>query len=214
MIAVAAEVPAQVPAEGLAESTKEVAASASAEAKQALRRRIRAGRQSRLARGPSPGDAGDLADTVLDLVDRHTERQVCRVAAYESLPTEPPTNATIRRLLEAGYEVVLPVLLPDRDLDWVLAGQPDTRLGVAAISTARVIVAPALAADLAGHRLGQGGGSYDRALARRDPDALVVVLVHDDEVLADDVIPTAPHDRQVDVIVTAGRGVVSRTRAG
>jgi 5-formyltetrahydrofolate cyclo-ligase len=192
-----------------------VTAEAAIEAKRTLRQRIRAGRRARLNRGPTQTDAHDLARSVLSLVHRHTRGQVCRVAAYESLPTEPPTDALVRRLTEAGYEVLVPVLLPDRDLDWVVAGRPDAGpIGVDGIATAGIVVAPGLAADLAGHRLGQGGGSYDRALRRCDPEALVVVLVHDDEVLADGVIPTEPHDQPVDAVVTAARGVLSRTRAG
>ena len=40
------------------------------------------------------------------------------------------------------------------------------RLGRAAVAEAQLVVVPALAVDRRGLRLGRGGGSYDRALAR------------------------------------------------
>ena len=48
-------------------------------------------------------------------------------------------------------------------------------------------------------RLGYGGGCYDRALTRIRPDALVVALLHDGELL-DDPLPTEAHDRRVDAV--------------
>lgn len=64
------------------------------------------------------------------------------------------------------------------------------------------IVAPALAATRRGERLGYGAGHYDRALAALDGIEAAVV-VYDDEVL--DALPTEPHDRRVDWVVTEAR---------
>ncbi|MDX6723959.1 MAG: 5-formyltetrahydrofolate cyclo-ligase, partial [Solirubrobacteraceae bacterium] len=55
-----------------------------------------------------------------------------------------------------------------------------------------------------GRRLGQGGGSYDRALAR--VAAPVVAVVFDDEVL-DEPIPVEPHDRRVAGVLTPRGGL-------
>jgi 5-formyltetrahydrofolate cyclo-ligase len=79
------------------------------------------------------------------------------------------------------------------------------RLGVEAISAADVVVVPALAVDAGGRRLGQGGGSYDRALARTRAGAAVVALLHPGELLES--VPVAGHDRRVDVAVTSERVV-------
>ena len=54
-------------------------------------------------------------------------------------------------------------------------------LGLDGIAEAVLVLAPALAVDAAGRRLGQGGGSYDRALARTDAPVLAVVF--DDELI-------------------------------
>jgi 5-formyltetrahydrofolate cyclo-ligase len=138
------------------------------------------------------------------------------VAAYVSMPTEPDTSDLIRTLTERGVQVLLPVLLPDRDLDWGVAGAlaagPGTlqepvgpHLGVDAIGTADVVLCPGLAADQAGTRLGRGGGSYDRALARTRADALRVVLLYEGELV--DRLPADPHDQPVHLAITPVRAV-------
>ena len=180
---------------------------ATSTAKTALRRRLRATRRHRLPERDVEAEARALADRVTALVEERTQGRVCRVAAYESHPTEPPTHLLVDRLTAAGYEVVVGVTLPDLDLDWRVTGTPTT-LGLNAIHAAEVIVAPALAVDRTGNRLGQGGGSYDRALARRHSDALIVVLLHDDELLPADAVPVDAHDIAVDVVVTPSRGLV------
>ena len=176
-----------------------VTVDATSTAKTALRRRLRATRRHRLPERDVEAEARALADQVTALVEERTQGRVCRVAAYESHPTEPPTHLLVDRLTAAGYEVVVGVTLPDLDLDWRVTGTPTT-LGLNAIHDAQVIVAPALAVDRTGNRLGQGGGSYDRALARRHSDALIVVLLHDDELLPADAVPVDAHDIAVDVV--------------
>ncbi|UKY50757.1 5-formyltetrahydrofolate cyclo-ligase [Streptomyces inhibens] len=139
------------------------------------------------------------------------------VAAYVSIGGEPSTRALLDRLRAAGVRVLLPVLLPDNDLDWaryegagrlVRAGrgllEPDgERLGPAAVTEADVVLLPGLAVDRRGLRLGRGGGSYDRVLARLEragARASLVVLLYDAEVLAE--VPAEEHDRHVHAAVT------------
>jgi 5-formyltetrahydrofolate cyclo-ligase len=73
-------------------------------------------------------------------------------------------------------------------------------LGPEALSTADVVLAPGLAADRTGMRLGRGGGSYDRALARVPVGTFVCLLLFDGEIL--DAVPAAEHDRRVTAAVT------------
>ena len=121
------------------------------------------------------------------------------VALYLSFATEPGTGPIIEWLAGQRVRALAPTLLPDADLGWmdVPDGPP---LGLDAITDAEVILVPALAADLGGHRLGRGGGSYDRALTRVRSGQTVLAVVHDDEVL--DVVPFEPHDRIVDGVLT------------
>jgi 5-formyltetrahydrofolate cyclo-ligase len=184
-----------------------VTVDATSTGKMALRRRLRQTRRNRLPDRDREAEATALADCVMALVEEHTGGRACRVAAFESLPTEPPTHLLVQRLASAGHEVVVPVTLPDRDLDWRVAGT-STPLGRNAIHDSEVVLVPGLAADVHGNRLGQGGGSYDRALTRRRPDALLVVLLNDGELLSTGKIPTEEHDVRVHVAVTPSGGLV------
>ncbi len=67
------------------------------------------------------------------------------------------------------------------------------------------MLVPALLVDRHGTRLGKGGGSFDRALARAT--GLTIALVHDDEVV--DLLPAEPHDVPVRAIATPSTGVRS-----
>jgi 5-formyltetrahydrofolate cyclo-ligase len=49
--------------------------------------------------------------------------------------------------------------------------------------------------DRRGTRLGRGGGSYDRALARVGPQVPSIALVYDDELLNE--VPAGRHDQRV-----------------
>ncbi len=75
-------------------------------------------------------------------------------------------------------------------------------LGVDAVRSVDALLVPALAVDAAGSRLGRGGGSYDRALARVPAGTPVAALLFDDEVLALDAVPRDAWDRPVTAVVT------------
>ena len=131
------------------------------------------------------------------------------MAIYRSLPTEPPTQALAQMLHAHGITVVVPEMLTDRDLDWheLLAdGSEGPRLGPDAIGHAQVIFTPALAVDHRGTRLGQGGGSYDRALARRHREAVIVAIVNDEE-YAEQPLPHDAHDVSVNAVITPRDGL-------
>lgn len=125
-----------------------------------------------------------------------------RVAGYVPLRTEPGSVELLAELDRRGVEVLVPVLLPDRDLDWA-RWTPDglgAGLGVDAIRTAGLVVVPALAVARDGTRLGRGGGSYDRALARCAGTAVLAALLFDGEVVMG--LPSDPWDVPVSAAVT------------
>jgi 5-formyltetrahydrofolate cyclo-ligase len=136
-------------------------------------------------------------------------RRAASVAAYVSVGSEPGTGGLLRELAAAGKRVILPVLLPDGDLDWAAYAGDESlaparlglleptgpRLGVDAIGTPDAVLLPGLAVSGSGDRLGRGGGSYDRALGRVPLGTFTCVLLHDEEVGID--VPVEPHDRRV-----------------
>jgi 5-formyltetrahydrofolate cyclo-ligase len=141
------------------------------------------------------------------------------IAAYCSIGAEPSTGSLLYALWKRGSYVVLPVLLPDGDLDWASYEGPDSlvagrfglqeptepRRGVETVSRADIVLVPALAVSVTGARLGRGGGSYDRALARVGPQVPTIALLYDDELLPS--VPTLPHDEPVRAVVQPTRGI-------
>jgi 5-formyltetrahydrofolate cyclo-ligase len=172
--------------------------------KTALRAGLLAARRSRV--DVASADAGVRAALALLVADLGT------VAGYVPLPGEPGGAELPAVLASASRRLLLPVVQPDLDLDWaVYSGElapaafglrepPGPRLGPAAIAEAELVVVPALAVDRSGIRLGRGGGSYDRALARVGPGTLLVAALYDDELV--DALPADPHDVRVHAIVS------------
>jgi 5-formyltetrahydrofolate cyclo-ligase len=141
------------------------------------------------------------------------------IAAYYSVGTEPETRSLIFALWKRGSYVVLPVLLGDGDLDWASYEGPDSLApgprgllhptepvrGVGTVARADAVLVPALAADVSGNRLGRGGGSYDRALARVGPQVPVIALLYDDELLP--AVPVMGHDQPVRAVARPRHGI-------
>jgi 5-formyltetrahydrofolate cyclo-ligase len=156
-------------------------------------------------------DAEAIAEHLLDTPE---VRRAATVAIYISLSNEPGTGPLVEQLHALGRRLILPVLLPDNDLDWAVYQGPQAlapasrglleplgpRLGPEAVATADVVLCPGLAVDRQGYRLGRGGGSYDRALARVPVGTFVCTLLYDGELLEH--VPAERHDLPVTAVVT------------
>lgn len=141
------------------------------------------------------------------------------IAAYYSVGTEPDTRGLIFALWKRGSYVVLPVLLPDGDLDWASYEGPESLApgprgvlqpvepvrGIGTVARADVVLVPALAVDARGRRLGRGGGSYDRALARVGPQVPTIALLYDSELLPS--VPAEEHDQAVRAVARPEQGI-------
>ncbi|GAB3946473.1 5-formyltetrahydrofolate cyclo-ligase [Micromonospora vulcania] len=163
--------------------------------------------------------AGRVQAELVALVRRLRPRRMTAYVPVGSEPGGPDLPAVLRAALPSGAELLLPVLRDDLDLDWAAYTGPDglvaagrgirepigPRLGVTVVAGAELVVVPALAVDRQGRRLGRGGGSYDRALARVPTATLTVVPLHDDELV--EALPVEPHDRPVRAVVTPADGV-------
>jgi 5-formyltetrahydrofolate cyclo-ligase len=140
------------------------------------------------------------------------DRAAGTVALY--LPTDGEVDvATIAPALRSmGWTTTLPVIDDRTSMHFARwTGDDDlvdNRYGIAEpVGTAEVtiddhavIVVPAVAVDVRGHRLGFGAGFYDRALSGRSDEVITLCPVHDVQVV-DDVQPEA-HDVGVDAIAT------------
>lgn len=176
------------------------------------------------ARRALPGPARTAAAArvqraLAELIRRY--RPAC-VAGYVPVGSEPGGNDLVEAIqgaLPPHARLLLPALRPDLDVDWAAYDGPASltagprglreplgpRLGTAAVAAADLVVVPALAVDRGGVRLGRGGGSYDRVLARL-PGVLTVALLHDGELL--DRVPAEAHDRPVRCVITPSGGLV------
>ena len=131
------------------------------------------------------------------------------IASYISYEFEPETSDINQRLIKDGKKVFLPRLLENNDIQWVSWNGSSENLkkvekifepiGDAVEVELDVIILPALHVDRMGNRLGQGGGSYDRALSRSK--AFKIALLHYGE-LTSEILPIQPHDEKIDAAAT------------
>lgn len=141
-----------------------------------------------------------------------------RVFLYVSFGSEMPTRSLMESLLERGVELAVPViedggvmkparLTDPRELRPGRFGIPAPRHPRPCRGPIDVILAPCVAVTPEGRRLGAGGGYYDRFLAER-ADTFVAALAFEAQVV--DTLPTEPHDRAVDAVVTEQRVIRCR----
>ncbi len=180
--------------------------------KERLRKRVLAARMG-LDRGQVEGGGQAILEKVLGL---EAYRRAKLVHTYvSSKENEVDTRALIGTCLAQGKRVAVPVVMPGTrtmahalvdSLDqfavgpWGLA-QPDPAAAIWLPSEARIdlVVVPGLAFDRRGHRIGWGGGYYDRFLAQ--VQTIKIGLCYDELVL--DCIPGEPHDVLMDMVVAA-----------
>ncbi|MEM1102744.1 MAG: 5-formyltetrahydrofolate cyclo-ligase, partial [Pseudomonadota bacterium] len=167
----------------------------------------------------SPPDAPQAA--ARRLMERPPRPLACRVAGYWPAKSEFDARPVLAALMEIGATILLPrlELSAERRMSFRLFdGSEDTledgpfglrqpRADAPAV-VPDLILAPLLAFDRRGGRLGQGGGDYDRTIAalreRRAP-MLVGLAYAAQEV---DAVPSEPHDQRLDWIATE-RGLIS-----
>ncbi len=133
------------------------------------------------------------------------------IFAYFSVKGEADTIAFIRRAMDDGKNVYLPIVLgegimvfakPEGELvDGDLYGipEPTENSERREPSDSDIIIVPALCFDRNCYRLGQGGGYYDRYLEKHGK-VFTVGLCR--EKLLMDEVPRESHDFGVDCVVT------------
>lgn len=144
------------------------------------------------------------------------------VGAYIPVGSEPGAAVEGVPLLDAlsGVRVLVPVARNGSPMQWA-EYRPDELvpapfglrepappwLPPESIAEAAIVLVPALAVDHRGVRLGRGAGFYDRALTLAAPDARLVAVVRDEELV--DELPAEPHDVPMTHALTPGRGLVA-----
>ena len=178
--------------------------------KERLRKRVLAVRMG-LDRGQVEVSGQAILERVLGL---EAYRRAKLVHTYvSSKENEVDTRALICTCLKQGKCVAVPVVMPGTQtlahalingLDQLVVGpwglaQPDPAAATWLPAEARIdlVVVPGLAFDRRGHRIGWGGGYYDRFLAQ--VQTVKIGLCYDALVL--DCIPGEPHDVPVDLVV-------------
>jgi 5-formyltetrahydrofolate cyclo-ligase len=186
--------------------------------KAALRDRLLAARRS-VADAVRADEARSLA--------QHLDATVScgsTVCAYVAVGAEPGSIEMLDVLLRRAGRVLLPVArttaddtpIPLRWGEYRPGGLVTARFGLlepaepwlpaTALAEASMLLVPALAVDRTGVRLGRGRGFYDRTLVYRDPQARLVAVVRDQELL--DELPHEPHDVPMTHALTPGRGLI------
>ena len=142
------------------------------------------------------------------------------VMSYMSYKNEFPTHELNKKILEAGYRLVLPFTDSDFNIipcivdsydDLVISklGIPEpvpAQCAVAALDDIDVILMPGVAFDTAGNRIGFGKGCYDRFIAAGEEYGtgaripLLAALAYDMQVISS--VPSEETDRPCDVMIT------------
>jgi 5-formyltetrahydrofolate cyclo-ligase len=146
----------------------------------------------------------------LDEVARDVEpRRPLVVLAFCGVGSEPDTSSLLHQLYDHGHVVALP-RVGDLDLSAV-EWTPDSPMPIGDFgipspigehveaATIDVAVVPGLAFTRDGHRLGQGGGFYDRYLPALRADCLTIGACFAEQLV--DHLPIEAHDRTLDVVI-------------
>lgn len=173
--------------------------------KQALRQHIRTQK-----RALSPAQI-EAASAVLaqQLFGHPLYRKADSVYGYLSYNQEVRTLPILRRALADGKRVAAPRICGSeirflwlQDLSGIETGERGIPAPPAdapeADDPAALVLLPGLAFDLRGHRVGYGGGFYDRFLASHPHPT--IALCYDFQLFRQ--IPTQPHDIPADVVLS------------
>ena len=145
------------------------------------------------------------------------------VFLFYGVGTEPQTALLIPALLERGKQVALPRLMPQHEMQVHLYCpnrpliphpfgllEPDEDCPVLSSEQIDLTLVPALCYDRSGFRLGLGGGYYDRWLPRYQGIAVGLCRAQ----LLQAQLPTQPHDRPVDMVITPNELICTKEKRG
>ncbi|MGK2870026.1 MAG: 5-formyltetrahydrofolate cyclo-ligase [Mycobacterium sp.] len=195
---------------------KGVGANVAIRTKPELRARILAAR--RALTGPERATETRSLQTQISTVT-HGAGTVCAYIPVGSEPGAAPGDAVPILDTLTGVRILVPIARTGLPMHWAeyragelvgapfgLREPPPPWLAPESIAEATVLLVPALAVDRDGVRLGRGAGFYDRVLPMADPQARLIAVVRDDEVVA--TLPAESHDVPMTHALTPGRGLL------
>jgi 5-formyltetrahydrofolate cyclo-ligase len=167
----------------------------------------------------------DILQKSLDICRRAEDSgiltQARKLLFFMAAKGEPHCQSLMEKAWALGKETLLPVCQPSsRGLAlysiccWSQIGPgafglqeplPEKRGQPSPPSALDLAFIPGVAFDLQGNRLGHGGGYFDRLLPLLRPNAPVIALAFDFQVLKR--LPQEPHDRPVHQIITETRHI-------
>ncbi len=168
---------------------------------------------------PAGRRAEDAACCVARLLALPAFVEAGSVLTYMNFGTEIDTYAIFLQALNQGKLVVLPRMVKHQSSkdagvlslhrvageSELVAGkwgirEPLASCAVAPLDIVDLLLVPGVAFDRRGHRLGYGKGYYDRLLPARRPEALLVALAFDCQLVEE--VPVSGHDVSIDLLIT------------
>lgn len=147
-------------------------------------------------------------------------RSARRIALYAALPDEVPSRPLFEALAVLGRPRLFPRVVRDAGLEFAVVAdwselqpgrygvlEPPAQAEAAALAEGDVVLVPGVAFDRAGHRLGRGGGHYDRAFPAAAPSPPFLLGIAYELQLVD-AVPHGEGDRRMQAVVTE-RGLYS-----
>lgn len=150
-------------------------------------------------------------DAILNKVLRlKSIRQAFCVYCYVSFRHEAGTEKLIESLLEMGKYVAVPKVVGKKLVFYALQGKQDLEPGVMGIPEPKEdclrisdlhapVIVPGIAFDRAGHRVGYGGGYYDRFF-EEEPDHERLAIAYPFQIF--EAVPAESHDKGMDLVIT------------
>ena len=136
------------------------------------------------------------------------------IMAYIPLPDELDIEPALNTAWGNGKTVVMPrIIWEEHELKPIVTHNLDSDLMAGrhglrepagdqevGLEDIDLVIVPAVGFDRRGHRMGRGGGFYDRFLARGALEARTVGITFEEQVLEE--LPVLSHDQKVQMIVT------------
>ena len=150
-----------------------------------------------------PEDEREMKSRLIStrLIESRAFNEHKNIMFYVAFGSEPDCGRALKRALKVGKRV----FVPDH------AGVLEIKQPGASRGNARdidLVIVPAIAFDLNGHRIGYGGGWYDRFSEKVSPGTAFIGVAFEEQIV--NAIPRQPHDIKLDAIVTDSRVIICK----